>query len=106
MPEDAAPRTPPPPQTFPQSYAAPLYGAGGFARPLPPPRSAWFYIATIGGSLALVALVISGIIWSTLRSVDGGSMFGSNEIAVIDVTGVIVSADKIDTQLRTYADDD
>ena len=71
-----------------------------------PRRSAWFYIATIGGSFAIIALVLTGIIWSTLRSVDGGSLFGSDAVAVIDVKGVILSADKINAQLRTYAYDD
>ncbi|NYF79538.1 signal peptide peptidase SppA [Granulicella arctica] len=94
MPEDVSP--PPPP------YVAPSYPA-----PYVPPRrrSAWFYIGTIGGSFAVIALVLTGIIWGTTRS-SGWSPFGSDEIAVIDVTGMILTADKIDAQLRAYADDD
>ena len=106
MPEDPSPQPPPPP---PPPYVTAPYSVPAYAamRTAPrPPRSAWFYIATIGGSFALIALIISGIIWSALRSIDGGSLFNASEIAVIDVKGVILSADKINAQLRTYAEDD
>ncbi|WP_263383509.1 signal peptide peptidase SppA [Granulicella arctica] len=99
MPEDVAPQAPPPPPAYPRYYAAPPLG-------VPPRRSAWFYIASIGGSFALVILIVTGIIWAATRTADGGSIFSMNQIAIIDITGVILSADKIDTQLRTYADDD
>jgi protease-4 len=68
-------------------------------------RSAWFYIAVIGGSFAVIAMVLVAISWSAMRST-GGSLFGSKEIAVVDVTGVITTAEKIDGQLRKFADDD
>jgi len=99
MQEDATP--PPPPYPTP-SYARP------FGTPPPPRRSPWFYIAVIGGSFAAIALVLGAIVWSTVRSVNGsgGGLFSSDAIAVIDIKGVILSPDKIETQLRTYGDDD
>ncbi len=110
MPDDAAPHLPPPPPSaYPPYYGAPQYGAPPYAGPRATPaprRSAWFYIAAIGGSFAVIALVTAGIVWAAMRSEDGGSMFGSNEIAIVDITGVIMSADKIDAQLRTFANDD
>jgi len=98
MPEDATP--PPPPYPTP-SYARP------FGTPPPPRRSPWFYIAAIGGSFAVIALVLSAIVWATIRSVNGSDgFFNSDAIAVIDIKGVILSPDKIEAQLRTYGDDD
>jgi protease-4 len=73
---------------------------------LPPRRrSAGFYIAIIGGSFAVFTLILMAVIWSTSRS-SGGSFFSTNQIAVVDIVGVINSSDKIEEQLRTYADDD
>ena len=92
MQEDVVP--PPPPR-----YATPY-------RLPPQPRSAWFYIAAIGGTFAVVALLFAGVARYAMGSGHGGGMFAGDQIAVVDVTGVIMSAEKIDTQLRTYADDD
>jgi protease-4 len=94
MPEDASPQTPPTPP-----YFAPGYPVNNSKR-----RSAWFYIAVIGGSFALILLIMIGISWGAMRASDS-SLFGGDEIAVIDITGVIMNADKIDAQLRKYADD-
>jgi protease-4 len=76
----------------------------------PPPRrrSAWFYIGIIGGSLAAVCLLITLMVWGTMRSIGGdgkGLGLGSDSIAVIDITGVILSPETVDTQLRKYGDD-
>jgi protease-4 len=68
-------------------------------------RSAWFYIAVIGGSFAVIALMLVAISWSATRP-KGSSLFGSNEIAVVDITGAIMTAEKIDDQLRKFAEDD
>jgi protease IV len=113
MPEDYPPAPPPPPPPYPQTppYAQtpsyqypPPYGA-------PPPRrrSAWFYIGIIGGSLAAICLLMTFMVWATMRSVTGSdaSAFGlsSSQIGVIDITGVILSPETIDTQLRKFGDD-
>lgn len=101
MPEDTA-SPPPPPYAVP-----PLVNPYAASYRIPPRhRSAWFYIGVIGGSFAAIALVLSAIVWSTIRSVNGGNLLSSDKIAVIDITGVILTADKIDSQLRAYANDD
>jgi protease-4 len=115
MPEDfvTPPTPPPPPPTAPRAipygqippyaspYATPPYG-------VPPPRrrSAWFYVGVIGGSLAAVFLLISLMVWGTMRSMgDSGLGLSSDRIAVIDVSGVILSPETVDTQLRKFGED-
>jgi protease-4 len=108
MPEDYTTSPPPPPpppyaQTPPYQYPPPYA--------LTPPRrhSAWFYIGIIVGSLAAVCLFITVMVWATMRSVTGSdaSTFGlsSSQIGVIDITGVILSPETIDTQLRKFGDE-
>jgi protease-4 len=118
MPEDL-PTTPPPPpppapHTAPYGYAqAPVYAQPApypaYGLPPRPRRSAWFWIAVIGGSFAVICLLITAMIWSTVRSLNGDSAsidgFSSSRIGVIDLDGVIVDADKVDTQLRKFGDD-
>ena len=104
MPDDTPyPPPPPPPPTYAPNYAprSPLYVAQpGRA------RSAWFYIAVIGGSLALVVVVLAGVVWGALGKNDRSTFFNTDQIAIVDVTGVILSAEKIDSQLRAFASDD
>ncbi len=133
MPEDF-PTTPPPPPPPPSApnppYASaqtpppyvPPYAAAGYppagyppATPYPvyaqrPRRSGWFWVAVIGGSFAVVALLITAMVWSTVRSISGdesGSIdgFGGSKIGVIDLDGVILDADKVNTQIRKMGDD-
>jgi protease-4 len=115
MPEDYVPPPsppPPPPAQFTphQPYASPPYSyppAYGLAPT--PRRSAWFYIGIIAGSLAAVFLLVTALVWTTMRSVGGDSAgFGINpsSIAVIDISGAILSPETIDTQLRKFGDDD
>src|SRR3984885_4685670 len=117
MPEDfqppPQPHTPPPPPSYarhaapsaypanyPQAYSSSPYG------PPPPRRSPWFYVAVIGGSFAAIALLMWAMVWSINRSINGdAALIGSDEIGVIDVSGVILDADKLDTQLRKFGDD-
>jgi protease IV len=71
-------------------------------------RSAWFYIGVIAGSLAAVFLLFSLMIWGTVKSMGGGSSglsLNSDSIAVIDISGVILSPETVDTQLRKFGDD-
>ncbi len=115
MPEDFVP-TPPPPA--PQAPPAPAYAQYApqpsfgypYGPPLAPPpkrRSPWFYVGIIGGSFAAVALVFSLFYWAAMRSAnqDGAPAFATSTIAVIDVDGVILDAEKVDTQLRKFGDD-
>jgi len=48
------------------------------------------------------------MVWATMRSVGGASGLGfdGSRIAVIDIDGVIMDADKIDSQLRKFGDDE
>jgi protease-4 len=75
-----------------------------------PRRSAWFWVGVIGGSFAVIALVITAMIWGIVKSVNGDSTasldaIGGSKIGVIDLDGVIVDAEKVDTQLRKFGDD-
>ena len=116
MPEDFTPPPPPAPQNPFQSpsHASPFPPSGypaypGFAG-VPPARrrSAWFYIATIGGSVAAIFLVLWLFIWATMRSTSdtASTGFNSSSIGVIDISGVILDAEKVDTQLRRFGEDD
>jgi protease-4 len=112
MPEDfqpsPQPQTPPPPPygrsyvappAYPRTYSSP-YG------PPPPRRSPWFYVAVIGGSFAAICLVMTLMVWTTMRSLTGNSALGlGNQIGVIDVDGVILSAETLNNQLRKFGDD-
>jgi protease-4 len=67
-------------------------------------------VAVIGGSFAVIALLITAMVWSTVRSLSGDSSasidgFGGSKIGVIDIDGVILDADKVNTQLRKFGDD-
>ena len=115
MPEDyITPPPPPPPQQPPPAYGqipswnypqpySPSYG--------PPPnrRSAWFYVGIIAGSLVALCLLISFMVWITMRAAGSSDASGlglkSSQIAVIDIDGVILDADKVDSQLRRFGDD-
>ena len=122
MPEDL-PTTPPPPPppaaapppfVPPQSYGYPYAQASPYPTyglPPRPRRSPWFWVAVIGGSFALIALLITAMVWSTVKSINGDSAsldgFGvGSKIGVIDIDGVILDADKVDTQIRKFGDDD
>ncbi|MCU1225562.1 MAG: signal peptide peptidase SppA, type [Edaphobacter sp.] len=121
MPEDYEPQAPPPstppPPPPPRSYGAPPSYGGAYPAYSPtaygaaPPRrrSAWFYIGVIGGSLAAVCLLVSLMVWVTIRSVTGNGSSGlglkTSQIAVIDIDGVILSPETVNTQLRKFGDD-
>jgi protease-4 len=100
---------PPPPPPYPREYTA--------AQPYPPSpygglpskrRSPWFYIGIIAGSIAAAMLLITVMVWFTMRSAAGstGIGFDAKRIAVIDISGVILSPEAVDTQLRKFGDDD
>jgi protease-4 len=111
-PPPAAPPTPPPyayapPYTPPYAQASPypVYG-----QPPRPRRSAWFWVSIIGGSVAVIALLFTAMIWSIVKSINGESttidgISGGSKIGVIDIDGVILDADKVDSQIRKFGDD-
>lgn len=119
MPEDYVPPPPPPPppyaaqaQPYPPTYPVNPpqgYPAQGYPAQYVPPRrrSPWFYTGIIAGSMAAVILLFSAMVWITVRSANGktGLELGGNRIAIIDINGVITSADDIDTQLRKFGED-
>ena len=82
------------------NYAAPVYAPRT-------PRPAWFWPLIILGSLAILGFALWATVFSALHSAgdDGTSAFASSRIAVIDVSGVIVDADKLDKQLEKFGDD-
>ena len=112
-PAAAAPPAAPPPYGYGQPYGTPYAQAAPYPTYGQPPRkrrSPWFWVAVIGGSFAAVALLITLMIWSTVKSISGdesGSIdgFGGSRIGVIDIDGVITDADKVNTQIRKFGDD-
>ena len=91
-----------------QAPYAPSYGIP-YGLPTKPGRSAWFYLSIIGGSALILALILWGFSYAIGKSLNGGSTMtglGNNSIGVIDVSGVIIDAEKLDTQLRKFGDDD
>ncbi len=115
------PPQPYPPQPFPPQprgpYAAPYAAAGyapnpyasPYAYPPRKPRSAWFWPIIIFGILLVLGLFCWGIVYVAFHSSDDTTTtttgFSSDRIAVIDLAGVIIDADKVDTQLRKFGDD-
>ena len=92
----------PPPQAVP-AYA--------YAAPPPPRRSGWFWVAIIGGIFAVIVLIICVTFASLAKSLtadtdsETGASFSGDSIAVIDISGVILDAEKVDKQLRKFGDD-
>jgi protease-4 len=123
MPEDlpTPPPPPPPAAAVPPPYAPPYSAPYAYAPPAPAPyptyglpprqrRSPWFWVAVFGGSFAVIALLITAMVWSTVRSLNGDSSagldgFGGSKIGVIDISGVILDADKVNNQIRKFGDD-
>src|ERR1700679_4012409 len=122
MPEDygipTPPPTPPPPAAPAMPYGQiPPYGSpyaapAGYYGTMPPPRRRpwWFYVAVIAGSMAGVTLLVMAMVWSAARALGdggnaGGFRFDGDRIAVIDVTGVILSPETVSSQLRRFGDD-
>ncbi len=88
-----------PPAGYPYAYGYPP-GYPASKRPV------WVWVV-----VAIAAVVLLGFLFTFMRFMvamagasDGGS-FGEPSIAVIDVSGVIVDADKIDRQLERFGND-
>jgi protease-4 len=112
VPQPQSPPPPPPPGFAGYTASRPPY-TPGYPPSYPPiyrpnGRSPWFYIAVIGGSFAAICLLFWGMAWFVMRSSQGnaaGLALGNNQIAVIDIDGVILSPEAVNTQLRKFGDD-
>jgi protease-4 len=118
-PTAAAPSAAPsaPPYTAPYAYAPPYSaqyvppaGYPAYGAPPRPRRSGWFWVAVVGGSFAVIVLLITAMVWSIAKSITGESTdsfdgFSGSRIGVIDIDGVILDADKVNTDLRKFGDD-
>ena len=73
-------------------------------------HSFWFWLSLVGGLFLLFVVLLWTAAWHVMRSSGGSTSgfdgFGSGEIAVVDLKGVILSADKTDDQLEKFANDD
>src|SRR5271165_6085889 len=69
-------------------------------------RSTWFWVMIGGGLLAVVLAVIIGLAFAIVHATGESeiSSFGADKIGVIDMNGVILSAETPISQLRKFAD--
>jgi protease-4 len=80
--------------------------------PPPPPRqgrSIWFWLGICVIAFALFMGGLSWIAWKITTGSDSdaaGSPFGGGKIGVIDIDGVILSAEQTETDLQKFNDDD
>jgi protease IV len=74
----------------------------------PQSHSGWFWVAVLGGIFAVIVLIVCVTLSSLVKTLnsdsDSGPAFSGDAIAVIDISGVITDADKIDKQLRKFGD--
>lgn len=73
-------------------------------------HSFWFWLSIAGGLFLLFVALLWTAAWYTLKSTGtetgGFNGFGAGTIAVVDLKGVILSADKTNEQLEKFANDD
>ena len=117
MPEPLQPPPPPPSAyTAQPPYAAPGYAYAApyaaYGAPKPPRKSTWMWVAVTVAVAGLVLIALSALWASALKSMmsaadesTGGTAFSPNSIAVVDIDGVILDADKVDKQLEKFGDD-
>jgi len=106
---------PPPPYTSsPEPPRAPYtppyapYAAAPYSAQQKPRRSGWFWASIFLGILVIGVLGFTALIYELVKSSDSdtGSTFStSNSIAVVDIRGVILDADKVDKEIRKFGDD-
>ena len=95
------PPPPPPPAAFSGYRPTPQQPYPPYPYNPPRRRSPWLYLGIILLSIAVLTTIAS---WLTLRSSSSLGL-GNNQIAVIDVDGIILDAEKVDTQLRKFGED-
>jgi protease-4 len=101
---------PPPPYSAPQPHApyGYAYATPYGAPPSGPSSRRWIWIVAI---VVVVLAVVVGMMamWvSAIKSISGddtGATFSGSSIAVVDVSGVILDADKVDKELEKFGDD-
>jgi protease-4 len=73
----------------------------------PKRRSFWLWLSLAGGAFVVLVAVFWGLALLAMHGTSSGNNFSfrSNQIAVIDITGVILSPDEIDQQLEQYSND-
>lgn len=106
-----SPQAPPAAAPYAGPGAAPLRTPPyGYAAPGPAPRrSRAFWITLFAGILAFIVLVLCVTFVSVVKTISSdetAGAFSSNSIAVIDINGVILDAEKINKQLRKFGDND
>lgn len=76
----------------------------------PRKHSFWFWLTLVGGLFLLLAAMLWTIAWVTLgpskTTSNAFKGFTSGNIGVVDVKGIILSADTINEQLEQFANDD
>ena len=102
QPNPQQPYSQPYPQQAPGAPAPGPYAYAPYAYPYPyaaPRRSGWFWAAIFAAIVAAVVItfaVMFGHMFAAVASAGGTTSFGQPSIGVIDITGVIVDAEKID----------
>jgi protease-4 len=105
---------PPPPAPYSSSTEAPRapyaqpYAGGPYSSPQKPRRSGWFWASIFVGIVVIGVLGFTALVVELVKSSDsdtGSSFTNSSSIAVVDITGVILDADKIDKEIRKFGDD-
>lgn len=94
------PTMPPPQWNASQQYRSPL------PPPAPPKSRVWLWVVIGGGAFFLFVMAVFTLVYLSLRT-DNKSEFASfgDKIAVVDLTGVILSPDETVKQLKKYGDD-
>ncbi len=109
MPEEFPPQVPPPFPNANPGYRGVYDGSQrvAFPQPYPPaPRhSGWFWASIFAGMAVVVIIAICITLASLARSMGGSPTSGKDSIAVIEINGVIIDADKINKQLQKYGTD-
>lgn len=103
---------PPPPTPAPsRQEAQPVPQTYGYQPPQPErrPRSTRFWLLTIGGVFAGCLCLLVLFVWGVGHALTAGGNsddFGDSaqKVGVIDISGVIISADSVNAQIRKMAD--
>lgn len=118
VPQEAQPETvaseaaaPPPVNVTPPPPPPPIFATPAAFAPAPPPAKKsrlWIWLLAGGSAFALFVFAVFALVYMTVQE-DGkrsaGLAFGG-KIAVVDLTGVILSPTQVNEQLKTFADDD
>ncbi len=73
----------------------------------PKRRSFWLWLSIAGGVFVIFVAIFWGLALMSLQSSHSNfTAFHSNQIAVVDISGIILSPDAINKQLEDYSNDD